>query len=175
MVECPDERQQRKDSTLHLSEEKGLVDYLLWAWRLGRPLPSKLLPYLAFSVVRRRGSTIQNLASDTDLKPPGKHWIKGFYKRHPELRGRRNKPLEHARFDIYEMVVDWFEVFGKLLEDPIIVPENVYNMDETGTRLRVPTSQKYVVGRNDTEDVRGPKVNRVRVTALEYLRRREVS
>lgn len=132
-------------------------------------MPAKLLPYLAFSIVQRRSSTFQTLTSDTELKPPDKNWIKGFYKRHSELRGRRKTPLEHTQFDIYDKVVDWFNVFEKLLQDQLILPENVYNMDETGTRLSVPTSRKYVVGKNGTEDVRGPKVNRIQVTALECI------
>lgn len=151
------------------SEEKGLVDYLLWAWKLGRPIPSKLLPSLAFAIVQRRSSTLQNIATNTTIKPPGKHWSRGFYRRHPELRGKRKRPLDYARFDIYHKVIEWFEIFGKLLQNPAILPENIYNMDETGTRLSVPTSRKYVVGRHDTEDVTGPKVNRIQVTALECI------
>jgi hypothetical protein len=73
--------------------------------------------------------------------------------------------LEWARFDIYDKAVEWFEVIGRLLVDPAILPENVYNMDETGTRISVSRSRKYVVAKDDTEDVKGPKVNRVQITA----------
>jgi hypothetical protein len=75
------------------SEEKGLVDYILATKKRGFCVPAKLLPYLAFAIVRRRSTTFQILASETKLKPPGKNWSKAFYKRHPELIRRRNKPL----------------------------------------------------------------------------------
>jgi hypothetical protein len=34
--------------------------------------------------------------------------------------------------NIYDKITHWFEVIGKVLQDPAILPENVYNMDETG-------------------------------------------
>ena len=151
------------------SEEEGLEDYLLETHKRGFRVPKKLLPYLAFTIIRRRSSTIQTLLSDTMLKPPGEDWSNAFLKRHPKLIGKRNKPLEWARFDIYDKVVEWFEVIERLLQDPAILPENVYNMDETRTRINVSRSRKYVVAKDDKSDMKGPKTNRTQVTALEYI------
>lgn len=36
---------------------------------------------------------------------------------------------------IYNKVTEWFDVIGKVLQDPAIRPKNVYNMDETGVML----------------------------------------
>ena len=152
------------------TEEDGLEDYILDAKKRGIRIPNKSLPYLASNIVRRRSSTFQTLASETDVKPPGQDWIKAYLKRHPGLIGRRSKALEWARFDIYDKVVEWFEVIGPLLHgNPDILPENVYNMDETGTRLCVPRSRKYIVAKDDRTDVKGPKTNRVQVTTLECI------
>lgn len=35
---------------------------------------------------------------------------------------------------IYDKVVEWFNVISEVLEDPTILHENVYNMNETGVR-----------------------------------------
>jgi hypothetical protein len=43
------------------SEEDGLEDYLLETYKRGFRVPKKLLPYLAFTIVRRRSSTFQTL------------------------------------------------------------------------------------------------------------------
>jgi hypothetical protein len=41
--------------------------------------------------------------------------------------------------------MQWFAVIGKELYDPVIVPENVYNMDETSVLLSVLSSLKVLV------------------------------
>jgi len=45
--------------------------------------------------------------------------------------------------------MDWFEKIGKVLEEPAILLENVYNMDETGVMLSMLGSVKVLVGRDD--------------------------
>lgn len=54
-----------------------------------------------------------------------------LYKRHPELTPKRVKALDWNRHDnnIYDMVTYWFDVIGRELDDPVILPENVYDMD----------------------------------------------
>jgi hypothetical protein len=44
--------------------------------------------------------------------------------------------------NIYGKITHWFEVIGKILQDPAILAENVYNMDETGVMLSMPGSVK---------------------------------
>jgi hypothetical protein len=60
-------------------------------------------------------------------------------------------------------------VIGKELDDPIIVPKNVYNMDETGVFLSVLSSLKILVGKDDLRSYRGAGVKRTLVTAIECL------
>ena len=89
---------------LNSSEEKALADYVLRMAERGHPAPVKLLRYLAWMIARRRSSTFQILADDNRVQPPGKNWPQGFYKRHPQLRPRKLRPIEWARHDIYEKV-----------------------------------------------------------------------
>jgi len=69
---------------------------------------------------------------DPALKPPGKNWPKAFEKRNPVLKARKVKAVEWNDSNIYGKVSHWFEVVGTVLEDPDVLRENVYNMDETG-------------------------------------------
>ena len=64
------------------------------------------------------------------------------------------RPLNWNRREknIYIKITHWFEVIGKVLQDPVILAENVYNMDETGVMLSMPGSVKVLVGK---DDVRG--------------------
>jgi hypothetical protein len=60
-------------------------------------------------------------------------------------------------------------VIGKVLQDPAILAENVYNMDKTGVMLSMPGSIKVLVGKDDRRDYRGARIKRTTVTAIECI------
>jgi hypothetical protein len=65
--------------------------------------------------------------------------------------------------------VKWFEVMGKELQNPALQPENIYNMDETGVMLNMPSSVKVLVGKDDIGNHRASRVKRTMVTAIECV------
>ena len=71
--------------------------------------------------------------------------------------------------NIYDKITHWFEVIEKELHRPDIVPENVYNMDETGVMLSMLGSAKVLIGKDDRRDYRGARVKREMVTAIECV------
>jgi hypothetical protein len=97
---------------------------------LGNPVRIKFLPALAFSIARQ-------CSINKATKPPGKNLPRGFQKRHLALKSRRVRAMAWERHEnnIYDKIIYWFEVIGEVLQDPAILPENVYNMDETGVML----------------------------------------
>jgi hypothetical protein len=111
-------------------------------------------------IARNWSSTFQNLSIDGTIKSPGKNWPQGFYKCYPQLRPRTLRPIDWACHDIYQKVVDWFPMIGRELHDPAILPENVYNMDETRNLLSSVVSRKYVIHRDDARKYRGAAVKR---------------
>jgi hypothetical protein len=66
-------------------------------------------------------------------------------------------------------VTEWFRVISEVLNDPAILLENVYNMDETGVLLSKLGSVKALVGRDDLRGYRGSIVKRILVTAIECV------
>ncbi|KAI1560950.1 DDE-1 domain containing protein [Pyrenophora tritici-repentis] len=102
--------QAQRQQYLTREEEKALVKFLLLMSSLGQPVRVKYLRSLAFSIARQR-------STNESIKRPGKNWPRAFEKLHPELQARR------------------FDVIGQVLQDPSVLPENVYNMDETGVML----------------------------------------
>jgi hypothetical protein len=64
-------------------------------------------------------------------------------------------------------IIHWFDVIRKVLQDPAILPENVYNIDETGVMLCMLGSVKVLIGKDDPRDYRGAGVKRTIVTAIE--------
>ena len=143
-------------------EEKAVVNFVLHMSEFGQRVRIKYIPSLAFSVARQR-------STNKPPKPPGRNWAGAFEKRHPELKARRMRALDWDRYNIYNKVVDWFEKIGKVLQDPDIVPENVYNMDETGVMLSMPGSVKVLISKDDLRGYRGARVKRTVVTAIECI------
>jgi len=106
-----------------VSEEKALVDFCIKQDALGRPILIKSVASIAFSLACRRP------LADRPNKPPGKNWPQLFQKCHIDaLRANKSGALDWNRFDIYDKVTDWFEAFGRVLQDPAILQENVYNV-----------------------------------------------
>jgi hypothetical protein len=95
----------------------------------------KFIPSLAFRVTYHRPAT------ERPLKPPGRNWSKALEKHYPELVARRVKVLDWNRYkkNIYRKIIYWFEVIKDILQDPAVLVGNVYNMDETGVMLSIPS------------------------------------
>ena len=51
--------------------------------------------------------------------------------------------------NIYDKILHWFEVIGTVLKDSAILPENVYNIDETGVMLCMLNSVEVLVSKDD--------------------------
>ena len=160
-----------KQQYLTPQEEKALLQYVLRAYENGRPFPTRALRSFAQVIVRQRPSTSQTPAIDCDVRPPGKNWPLGFYKRHPELKSKRMRALDLRRHDhhIYDKIVHWFTVVSRELSGPAIHAENVYNMDETSVLLSVLNSMKMLVSRDDLSSSRGAGVQRTLITAIECI------
>jgi hypothetical protein len=56
-----------------------------------------------------------------------------------------------------------------VLQNPAILLENVYNIDETGVRLSKLSLVNVLVGRDDLRNYRGAGVKRTIVTAIECV------
>lgn len=56
-----------------------------------------------------------------------------------------------------------------MLHKPDVLPENVYNMDETGVMLSMLNSVKFLVGKDDIRGYRGARIERTMVTAVEFI------
>jgi hypothetical protein len=144
-------------------EEKALVKFLAQQDALGRPVRIKYIGSIAFSLARRR------LPARWPSKPPSKNWPQLFYRRHPELKARAVGALDWNRFNIHDKVVQWFDVIEKVLHDPMVLQENVYNMDETGVMLCKLNSVKVIVSKDNHRNCRGARVKRTTITAIECV------
>ena len=155
-----------REQYLTPQEEKGLAHYVQRMCQNGYPLPVKVLRSLALVIRQRRRKTPEEA-----IKPAGKNWPQGFYKRNQGLKARRMRAIPWDRHDhtIYPKVAEWFSVIGKELVHPAILAENVYNMDETGVLLSKLGSLKVLVGKNELRNYRGAGSQRTLITAVECI------
>ncbi|KAI4520798.1 DDE-domain-containing protein, partial [Schizophyllum commune Loenen D] len=67
-------------------------------------------------------------------RAPGKNWLAGFLRRHPEVRLGKARNLDPKRAQAFNrpVVHFHFDLLAKLLAENNIPLENMYNMDEKG-------------------------------------------
>jgi hypothetical protein len=78
-------------------------------------------------------------------------------------------PWERHDNSVYDKVVHWFDVIKEELCRADVLPENVYNMDETGIMLAMLGAVKVLVGKDDRRDYRGTGTKRTMVTVIECV------
>lgn len=152
-------------------EEKALVKYVLRMANNGFPIPIKYQRSLAHVIACQRSSIFQAPAANETIRLPSHNWPQAFCKRHPEHKPKRVKALDWNRHDknIYDKIQQWFDIISGELERADMLPENVYNMDETGVMLGMLGSLKVLVGKDDLRMYRGAGVKRTMVTAIECI------
>jgi hypothetical protein len=91
---------------------------------LGQPVRIKFIPLLAFCVACQRSEQAR------PPKPPNRNWARAFEKCHPDTQAREIPALDWNRHkkNTYWKISHWFEVVGRLLQDPAVLAENVYNI-----------------------------------------------
>lgn len=60
-------------------------------------------------------------------------------------------------------------MIGKILQDPAILLENIWNIDETRIILSMPGSVKVLIDKDNKRKYRGTRVKRTLVTVIECI------
>ena len=76
---------------------------------------------------------------------------------------------KHHKNNIYVKITHWFIVIGRIIQDPAILQENIYNMNETGVMLSMLSSVKVLVDKDDLQDYRGVSVKQTMISAIECV------
>ena len=100
----------------------------------------------------------------------GKHWARRWLQRHPKYRRVKAKPMEiHRKLaQEPEALRSWYDRLEKHMKELGILPEDIYNMDETGCRIGVATNQ-YVYSKFGREIFIPSANNRELVTLVECV------
>ena len=74
------------------------------------------------------------MAGGKEKKGVGKHWVDGFIRRNPSIKTKIGKPLSAvcARYTTKGAIVNFFNLYERILKDKGIKTANIANMDECG-------------------------------------------
>jgi len=132
-------RRKAQEATQHLShaEEEELGRAIRIATLRGKPLQPQLVRVMAEAIRKRR---VKGVNEDgiilVDYEALGKRWLDRFKKRQQNLSTERVEKIEAVRNAITaEELEKWFIELDRIVRDFNILPENMYNMDETGFNI----------------------------------------
>ena len=111
------------------NEEKALVSWIHSSAATGHPVTHTFLRELAEEIRKPRVES-ENLP----VSPLGQDWMKRFLRRNDDLKTAMASSIEIKRKEVTkEELYKWFEEFKRVVDEHDIKPEQVYNMDETGS------------------------------------------
>jgi Tc5 transposase DNA-binding domain len=114
---------------LSLEEECTLAKWVQRLSSTGHPVHHSFLRELAEEIRKPRVADLMN-----PLPKLGKNWTSRFLARNPLLQSKIAKSIEAARKEVTEAQIEkWFNEFNRVVDEYNILPENTYNMDETGS------------------------------------------
>lgn len=126
---------------LSTAEEKALVNWIIRMQATGHPVRHCFIRELAQemlhnSIVSESNGPISGLIVPADLETIGESWVQRFLHRHPNLQTIFSETIETSRLKVTKKALTiWFEVIRNVITEYDILPENMYNMDETGTAI----------------------------------------
>ena len=119
---------QQSHQVLSKDEEQALVKWVQQLSCTGHPVRHRFLRDLAIEI--RKPRLEREGSPPTEL---GKNWVTRFLLRHPSLKSTLAKNIEAVRKEVTEEQLQaWFSTFKSIVNEQEILPENIYNMDETG-------------------------------------------
>jgi len=123
--------------------EEVLVRHIGKQANFGFPVTPQELKHLAEQLLRQH--TYNN---DAKL---GRNWVATFRQRHPDLRSYYSRVMDAQRVRAGDpkVVEAYFDLLAQTIQEYNIVPENIYNMDETG----------FLIGQSQTRNIIVPKEN----------------
>ena len=126
-----------------------------------------------YSMIERAALSMINAAQPPEkrLKRMGQHWLKRWIKRQPGLFKIRRQPLSVARRNAHnpEIIQHHFDLFRKQRDEYSILPEDTWNMDETGYRIGISKADWAVVTNPTKRVFSSSPENRESATSIEAI------
>jgi hypothetical protein len=122
---------------LSTNEEESLVRWILDLDKRGLPPRPSLVRHMA-----------NHLLSQHTNQQVGENWVYKLVKRHPELKSRfsRRYNYERAKCEDIKIIREHFDRVQDTILEYGILPEDIYNFDETGFAMGLCATAKVITG-----------------------------
>jgi hypothetical protein len=142
-------------------EEKVLKEYCLQLEAWGCPARISQLRLMAGELLKAKG----------DIEPLGKNWTSTFLKRHSDLKSVFTNPQDRNRqlSEDWEIMSYWFQLYKETLEEYVVKPDNIYNMDEKGVALGQGMKVRSIVSKSNKQPKSSHDGNREWATLIECI------
>jgi hypothetical protein len=162
-LEGTQERSQTRANNHKLDEyeEESLIKWILDLDKRGFPPRPSLVRDMANHLLSQRGN-----------QQVGQNWVTNLVRRRPELKSRfsRRYNYERAKCEDPKIIQEYFDRVRETILKYGIVPEDIYNFDETGFAMGLCATAKVITG---SDRYGRPKLlqpgNREWVTAIEAV------
>ncbi|KYG41120.1 hypothetical protein M433DRAFT_159418, partial [Acidomyces richmondensis BFW] len=104
-------------------------------------------------------------------RPIGKHWLDRFRTRYPEIQGVWTRQIESARYTALNTatVQGWFDAVTALYIQHQYLPEQIYNMDESGFAIGASQLSRVLVNIRERSSWKVIKGRQEWITAVECV------
>ncbi|EED13623.1 pogo transposable element, putative [Talaromyces stipitatus ATCC 10500] len=142
-------------------EEELLVEWILDLGKRGLPPRHSLVREMADYLLSQRGN-----------RRVGENWVYNLVKRRPEIESKfsRKYNYERAKCEDPKIIQEYFDRVREVILEDGILPEDIYNFDETGFAMGLCATAKVITG---SDRYARPKLlqpgNREWVTAIEAV------
>ncbi|KAJ6439193.1 hypothetical protein O9K51_08605 [Purpureocillium lavendulum] len=147
------------------AEEKAICRYVDRLDSINLAVRPEFIVDAANAILRAKAP-----AAERDDPPTvGVHWATRFIRRHGYFK-RRQKTLnaDRAASEDFDRVVEYFQKLQEIIEETRILPEDIWNMDETGFRIGVGKDQLIITKRKRSHYFSIPE-NRESATLIEAI------
>jgi hypothetical protein len=145
---APRKQAQESQQVLSHAEEKELVRRIAELTITGYPPRHITLLEMAEEVRKQRLQNINDHdVSYVEYPPIGWDWIRRFLSRHPELSSIATRTIDVSRIKSAtpEEIDHYFNELQRIVSEFNILPENTYNMDESGFSIGEIEASKCII------------------------------
>ena len=132
-------------------EEKALIVWITMLAATGNPVSHAMVREMAEEIRDQRvGFINEKDCILIDYPPIGKDWVSRFLKRYPFMQTKLSRAIEAARIKEVssELILEFFNILTKIVEENDIHLEDIYNTNETGQFLIDFADDRICIGNN---------------------------
>src|SRR5579859_1150818 len=168
----PRNKSHEYDQLLTHAEEKELVRHITQLIITGYSPRYAMVRELAEEIRKKRVSQINDSSMILVEYPAiGQKWVSRFIKRHSQLQSVIGQRIDVCRVKdtTLDKLTSWFNALESVIEEFDILPENTYNMDESGFSIGTMETSRVIINAKVRRRLQAQPGRQEWVTSIECI------